>query len=222
MWENVVQIWVDKQWHGWSTLQNEPTTLALHARESHPATTGTHIVDLFSVKTVHWESHPAINTYRAYDDYHPNDRAIRCNSHPHLVRKCCPLESNMQLLTQAYPLLRHGNEKAAWRLVDCFGCEVADSPSKGEGSFDFMGCIVPCSPYAVLHRCMVKARHPDKGVQHWKLRFGAWCIQADDHLREKRTVSQKLARSIHRYQHLMNGCAESKASLLAVADDDRL
>ena len=73
----------------------------------------------------------------------------------------------------------------------------------------------------VLHRWMVEAREPDKRVQHWKLGFEVLCIRADGHRREKRTVSQKLARSIHRCQHLMNKCAESKALILAVADDDR-
>ena len=105
--------------------------------------------------------------------------------------------------------------------------ELADPPYTGEGSYDSMGCIGPCSPCAsvrgsvVLHRCMVEAREQDKGVQHWKLGFEALCIRADGHHREKRTVSQKLARSIHRCQHLMNKCAEWKALTLAVADNDR-
>ena len=60
----------------------------------------------------------------------------------------------------------------------------------------------------MLHRWMVEAREPDKGVQHWELGFPALCIRADGHRREKRTVIQKLARSIHRCQHLMNKCAE--------------
>ena len=47
------------------------------------------------------------------------------------------------------------------------------------------------------------------------------CIRADGHRREKRTVSQKLPRSIHQCQHLMNKYAESKALILAVADDDQ-
>ena len=130
-------------------------------------------------------------------------------------------------LHRAYPLLRHGHEKASWRLVDGLGLESVDPPCIGEGSYDSTGCIVPCSPCAsvrgsvVLHRWMVEAREPDKGVQHWKLGFEALCIRADGHRREKRTVSQKLARSIHRCQHLMNKYAESKALILAVAYDDR-
>ena len=98
-------------------------------------------------------------------------------------------------LRRAYPLLRHGHEKAAWRLVDGLGLESAD--------YDSMGCIVPCSPRAgvrgsvVLHCWMVEARQPDKGVPHGKLGFEALCIRADGQCREKRTVNQKLARSIH-------------------------
>ena len=73
----------------------------------------------------------------------------------------------------------------------------------------------------MLHRWMIEARESDKGVQNWKLGFEALCIQADGHRREKRAVSQKLARSFHQCQHLMNKCAQSKALIIAVADDDR-
>ena len=120
-------------------------------------------------------------------------------------------------LRRAYPLLRHRHEKASWRLVDGLGLESVDPPCTGKGSYDSTGCIVPCSPCAgvrgsvVLHRWMVEARERDNDVQHWKLGFEALCIRADGHHREKRTVSQKLARCIHRRQHLMNKCAESKA-----------
>ena len=130
-------------------------------------------------------------------------------------------------LRRAYPLLRHRHEKASWRLVDGLYWESVDPPCTGEGSYNSTGCIVPCSPCAdvrgsvVLHRWMVEAREQDKGVQHWKLGFEALCIRADGHRHEKRTVSQKLAPSIHRCQLLMNKCAESKALILAVADDDR-
>ena len=76
-------------------------------------------------------------------------------------------------LRRAYPLLRHGHDKASWRLVDGLGLESADPPCTGEGCYDSTGCLVPCSPCAgvtgtvVLHRWMVEAREPDKGVQHW-------------------------------------------------------
>ena len=69
---------------------------------------------------------------------------------------------------------------------------------------------------------MAEAREPDKGVQHWKLGFEALYIRADGRRREKSTASQELARRIHRCQHLMNKYTESKALILAVADDDRL
>ena len=90
-----------------------------------------------------------------------------------------------------------------------------------------MGCIVPCSPFAgvrrsvVLHRQMVEAGERDRSVQHWKFGLEAFCIRADGHRREKRTVSKKVICSILRCQHLMNKCAESKELIIAVADDDR-
>ena len=76
-------------------------------------------------------------------------------------------------------------------IVDGLGLESVDPPCTGEGSIDSTGCIVPCSPCAgvrgsvVLHRWMVEAREPDKGVQHWKLGFEALCIRADGHCLEK-------------------------------------
>ena len=130
-------------------------------------------------------------------------------------------------LQWAYPLLRHGHEKTAWRQVDGLGLESVDLLCTGEGSYDSMGCIAPCSPRAsvrgniVLHLWMFEAIEHDKGVQRWKLGFDTLCIRADGHRREKRTVRQELARSIHRCQHLMNKCAQSKALILAVADDDK-
>ena len=73
----------------------------------------------------------------------------------------------------------------------------------------------------MLHRWMVEAREPNKGVQHWRLGLEALYIWANGHRCERSPVSEKRARSIHQCQHLMNTCAELKALILAVADDDR-
>ena len=57
-------------------------------------------------------------------------------------------------LRRAYPLLCHGHEKAAWCVVDGLGLESVDPPCTGEGPYDSMGCIVPCSP-CVRGKCRV-------------------------------------------------------------------
>ena len=66
-------------------------------------------------------------------------------------------------LHHANALLRHTHEKATWHLVDGLGLESVDHPCRGEGPYDSMGCMVPCSPCGgvresvVLHRWMVEA-----------------------------------------------------------------
>ena len=59
-------------------------------------------------------------------------------------------------LCRAYPLLHQGHEKASWRLVDGLGSESVDPPCTGEGSYESMGCIVPCSPCAGVRGSVVQ------------------------------------------------------------------
>ena len=94
-----------------------PATLALHARESPPSSTGTHLVDFFPGKTVQWESQPTIDSYHAYVNKHPNYRAIRCACRIATPNPTCPKVlpfgiKDANHLRRPYPLLRHGHEKA--------------------------------------------------------------------------------------------------------------
>ena len=44
-------------------------------------------------------------------------------------------------LHRAYPLLRHGHEKASWRLVDVLGLESVDPPCTSDESYDSTGAL---------------------------------------------------------------------------------
>ena len=126
-------------------MQNQPATLALDARESHPSTTGMHNVDLFSGKTIEWESKLAIHSYDAYDDNRWTDRAIGCGCRIAIPTPLCPKVvlfgiKDANHLRREYPLLPHRREKATRRLVDGLGLESVDLPCTDEGSYDSTCC----------------------------------------------------------------------------------